>query len=91
MQRQHTANVVNPPKAYSADTPPNKPFNILELDCRGLEFVDFKADGEWLAEGTESGSKFTAIDLSEGEWFEYDEKTSEEVSITGVKWEIRRA
>ena len=83
--------MVNPPKAYDADNKPNKPFNILELDCRGLEFVDFKADGEWLAEGTESGTKFTAIDLSEGEWFEYDEKTSEEVSITGVKWEIRRA
>jgi hypothetical protein len=56
-----------------------------------LEFVDFQADGEWLAEGAETGSKFTAIDLGEGEWFEYDEKSSEEVSITGVKWEIKRA
>lgn len=47
--------------------------------------------GEFLATGIESGTKFTGIDLSEGEWFDYDEKASEEVSITGVQWEIRRA
>jgi hypothetical protein len=59
--------------------------NILEFDCRGLEFVEFKADGE------ESNTKFEAIELHEGEWFDYDEKKSEEVSITNLVWEIRRA
>jgi len=49
------------------------------------------AQGEWLAEGAESGTKFTAIDLSEGEWFDYDEKAGEEVSIKDLTWEIRRA
>lgn len=47
--------------------------------------------GEFLATGAESGTKFTGVDLSEGEWFDYDEKAGEEVSITGVEWEIRRA
>jgi hypothetical protein len=47
--------------------------------------------GEWLAEGAETGTKFTGIDLEEGEWFEYDEKSNEEVSINEVKWEIRRS
>lgn len=47
--------------------------------------------GEFEAKGAESVTKFTAIDLSEGEWFDYDEKAGEEVSITNVKWEIRRA
>ena len=46
--------------------------------------------GEWLATGLESGTKFTAIDLSDGEWYDYDDKTSEEVSIKDLKWEIRR-
>lgn len=41
--------------------------------------------------GSESGTKFSGIDLTEGEWFDYDEKASEEVSITNVKWDIRRA
>lgn len=77
------------------------------MDCRGLEFVEFKADvcylrsycppltnisqGEWKATGAESGTKFTAIDLTEGEWFDYDEKAGEEVSIKDIKFDIKRA
>jgi hypothetical protein len=61
------------------------------LDCRGLEFVEFKAEGEWLATGIESGTKFSGIDFQEGEWFDYDEKAGEEVSIKDLKWEIRRS
>lgn len=53
--------------------------------------MEFRADGEWSCTGLESGTKFTGVDLSEGEWFEYDEKAGEEVSIREVKWGIRRA
>ena len=34
----------------------------------------YGAQGDWLAEGEESKTPFTSIDLTEGEWFEYDEK-----------------
>ena len=44
-----------------------------------------------MAEGLESPTKFSGIDLQEGEWFEYDEKAGEEVSIKDMKWEIIRA
>ncbi|KAF4973754.1 hypothetical protein FSARC_62 [Fusarium sarcochroum] len=71
-------------------TEPAKPQKILEFDCRGLEFTEFKPEGEWLAEGVETGTKFTGIELEEGEWFEYDEKSNEEVSINDIKWEVRR-
>lgn len=47
--------------------------------------------GEWMAKGLESPTKFTAIDLAEGEWYDFDEKSGEEVSVKDVKWEIRRA
>ena len=47
--------------------------------------------GEWTAKGLESTTVFTGIDLQEGEWFDYDEKAGEEVSIKDVKWDIRRA
>jgi hypothetical protein len=47
--------------------------------------------GEWQANGLESTTVFANIDLQEGEWFDYDEKAGEEVSIKDVKWEIRRA
>jgi hypothetical protein len=56
----------------------------LTTACNGYQ-------GEWLADGIESNSKFEAIDLTEGEWFDYDEKAGEEVSIKEVKWTIIRA
>jgi len=70
---------------------PAKPRKILEFDCRGLEFTEFIPEGEWLVDGAESVSKFNGIDLTEGDWFDYDEKTSEEVSIKELKWEINRS
>ncbi|KAK3677921.1 hypothetical protein LTR78_002016 [Recurvomyces mirabilis] len=78
-QREHTANITTSPKSYPQQSPA-KPQNIITFDCRGLEFVEFKADGAWKATGTESGTKFSDIDLTEGEWFDYDEKASEELT-----------
>ena len=51
--------------------------------------IDF-TQGEWAAKGLDSSTTFRGIDLQDGEWFDYDEKASEEVSITDIKWEIRR-
>lgn len=76
------------PKPYTQCSPPKKQ-NILEFECRGCEFKEFSAEGNWLAEGLESGTKFSEIDLTD-EWFEYDEKAGEEVTIKDIKWEIRR-
>ncbi|KAF2199414.1 DUF866-domain-containing protein [Delitschia confertaspora ATCC 74209] len=89
-KREHSANIKAAPTSYPSNSPP-KTQNILEFDCRGLEFVEFRAEGEWLATGTDSNTKFSEIDLTEGEWFDYDDKAGEEVSITNIKWEIRRA
>ncbi|RAQ99712.1 DUF866-domain-containing protein [Stemphylium lycopersici] len=88
--REHSANIKAAPASYPQSDPPKK-INILEFDCRGLEFVEFKAEGEFLATGIESGTKFSGIELPDGEWYDYDEKAGEEVSITNVEWEIRRA
>jgi hypothetical protein len=43
LQREHSANIKAAPASY-AQTDPPKTVNILEFDCRGLEFVEFKAD-----------------------------------------------
>ncbi len=51
----------------------------------------WQCQGEWLAKGLESPTVFSSIDLQEGEWFDYDEKAGEEVSIKDLKWEFRRA
>lgn len=88
--RSHTANVTAAPSSYNACSPPKRQ-NIIVLDCRGLDLIDFKADGNWSAKGAESGTSFTDIDLTPGEWFDYDEKAGEEVSIKEISWEVRRA
>ncbi|KAL8365521.1 hypothetical protein RB595_004372 [Gaeumannomyces hyphopodioides] len=89
-KRESSASIKAAPTAYEASEPA-KPRKILEFDCRGLEFTEFKPEGNWMAEGAESGTKFTEIDLTEGEWFEYDEKAGDEVSIKDLKWDIQRA
>ncbi|MCJ1290170.1 hypothetical protein MMC34_001706 [Xylographa carneopallida] len=89
-KRESTATIKAPASSYQQASPPRRQ-NIVEFDCRGLEFVEFKADGEWSAKGLESTTLFTGIDLQEGEWFDYDEKAGEEVSIKDIKWDIRRA
>ena len=42
-QRESTATVKNPPQAYTHASPPKRQ-KIIEFDCRGLEFVEFKSD-----------------------------------------------
>lgn len=65
--------------------------NPMDIHRRHQGNVVDLFQGDWQAKGIESGTSFAAIDLSEGEWFDYDEKQGEEVSIKDIKWEIRRA
>ncbi|RDA89046.1 hypothetical protein CP533_2360 [Ophiocordyceps camponoti-saundersi (nom. inval.)] len=76
-KRESSASIKSAPVPYQQSEPP-KSRRILEFDCRGLEFTEFMPEGEWLAEGIDSGTKFTGIELVEGEWFDYDEKAGEE-------------
>ncbi|KAJ9165093.1 DUF866-domain-containing protein [Coniochaeta hoffmannii] len=89
-KRESSATITAAPTPYEqADQPKPKP--IIQFDCRGLEFVEFQPEGEWLAEGIESGTKFEGIELQDGDWFDYDEKAGDEVSIKDLRWEIKRA
>lgn len=42
-QRESSATIKAAPASYEAASPA-KPKNIIEIDSRGLEFTDFKAD-----------------------------------------------
>jgi hypothetical protein len=42
-QKTHTASILGGPKAYEAQEK-QKGLKFLELDCRGLEFTEFKPD-----------------------------------------------
>lgn len=61
---------------------------IICLDCRGMQPAEFHPGGGWLAEGVESGTKFADIDLSEGEYSEYDEKAAASVGILNFESDV---
>ncbi|KAI9056049.1 hypothetical protein LZ554_000980 [Drepanopeziza brunnea f. sp. 'monogermtubi'] len=88
-KRESSATITDAPISYQQGSPPTRQ-KVIQFDTRGLEFVEFKPEGEWLATGLESGTKFAGIELDDGEWYEYDDKAGEEVSIKDLNWEIRR-
>ena len=58
LQKEHSASILEAPKAYGQQSPP-KPKNIITLDCRGLEFVDFKPDVSACANRKEKAEKLS--------------------------------
>ncbi|CAJ2512110.1 Uu.00g077350.m01.CDS01 [Anthostomella pinea] len=89
-KRESSCSIKTTPKPYQQKEPATQQ-TVIEFDSRGLEFTSFSPEGEWLADGLESGTKFEGIDLGEGEWYDYDEKANDEVSIKEFKWDIKRA
>ncbi|KAK6052658.1 hypothetical protein COOONC_09837, partial [Cooperia oncophora] len=59
--------------------------SMIQLDCRGLEPIDFDPRMGWTAVGTESGTVFDDIDLSEKAWADYDEKAGEATEISDIE------
>ncbi|XP_058159547.1 CXXC motif containing zinc binding protein isoform X2 [Dasypus novemcinctus] len=57
---------------------------IVEFECRGLEPVDFQPQAGFAAEGVDSGTVFSDINLEEKDWTDYDEKAQESVGIYEV-------
>ncbi|KAI9293651.1 DUF866-domain-containing protein [Neoconidiobolus thromboides FSU 785] len=64
---------------------------ITTLECRGLEIVAWQPRDDFIAFGVESNIKFEDIDLTDGEWADYDEKANQEVSIMGIETKIEKA
>ncbi|KAK4132950.1 DUF866 domain protein [Trichocladium antarcticum] len=69
--RESSATIKTVPTPYQHSEPP-KAQKILEFDCRGLEFIEFNPEGDWLADGLDSTTKFEGIDLTDGECFNPD-------------------
>ncbi|KAI8969062.1 hypothetical protein BDF20DRAFT_827477, partial [Mycotypha africana] len=75
-------------KKYDAENS-GKFQQIAQFDCRGMELVDFQPKEPWSAKGLETNSVFEDIDLTEGEWADYDEKAGEPVAINNIEVEFR--
>ena len=88
---EHTAAIQRTDKTVLVEDA-GKSISILTIDSRGMDFVEFHPIGQFQCKGTESSppTAFNEVDLSEGEWYDYDDKAGEEVSITDVDWSIVR-
>eukprot|EP00638_Chattonella_subsalsa_P010492 CAMPEP_0117748562 /NCGR_PEP_ID=MMETSP0947-20121206/9207_1 /TAXON_ID=44440 /ORGANISM="Chattonella subsalsa, Strain CCMP2191" /LENGTH=142 /DNA_ID=CAMNT_0005566283 /DNA_START=222 /DNA_END=650 /DNA_ORIENTATION=- len=63
---------------------------VVAFDCRGLEVVGWHPQSDF--EVTGEAANFGSVDLSDGEWADYDEEADLSVSITGLthKIEVQR-
>ncbi|KAH3667072.1 hypothetical protein WICMUC_005419 [Wickerhamomyces mucosus] len=69
-----------------------KSVDFLSIEARGLDIVKFLPEnGFFISKGAESITKFDDIDLSEGEFYDYDDNAGAEVSITDISWDIVRS
>ncbi|KAF9337616.1 hypothetical protein BG006_003789 [Podila minutissima] len=83
-KRESSADFASKPVAYEIEN--NDKFaTIVTIECRGLEPVNFEPRMGWKAKGAESGTVFDDVDLSEGEWVEYDDKSELPVGISNIE------
>lgn len=85
---EHSASIFRTDKAFLVED--KKPVAILTIDARGIDFMEFIPEGEFQCKGEETGTLFKEVELADGEWYDYDDKGGNEVSITDVKWTITR-
>ena len=57
---------------------------VMLFDCRGYEPVDFIFGGGWKVESL-AGTKYEDVDLSGGDFAEYDEKGECPVMISNLR------
>ncbi|KAJ1868084.1 hypothetical protein H4R99_000267 [Coemansia sp. RSA 1722] len=88
-KREGSVTIVGKPEPYTADDS-GQMKSILTVECRGLEPVGFEPRDGWEAKGVDSPTLFQ-IDLSEGEWYDYDENAAIDVSVNELKFEFVRS
>ncbi|BFY99211.1 hypothetical protein BsWGS_02251 [Bradybaena similaris] len=59
---------------------------IVAFDVRGVSPTDFSPRVGWEVKSQESSTVFPDVDLKDLEWFDYDEKAAQSVSITEFKY-----
>ncbi|XP_005099014.1 CXXC motif containing zinc binding protein [Aplysia californica] len=84
-KRENSIDIVTESLSPYTEEDSGKFKTIVAFDCRGVQPIDFSPRVGWEAVGLESQTLFSDIDLNEAEWFDYDEKAGESVSITELK------
>lgn len=63
---------------------------VVVLDCRGLEPKEFSAREGWIVKAADDGKTFNDVDLSEGEWADYCDKTNQPVGVYEIQHNFLR-
>ncbi len=61
--------------------------SVLGLECRNIVPLRWKPSGDFIAESA-GGHYFDNVDLSDGDWAEYDEENDLSVSIMNVEAKV---
>ncbi|KAA8915241.1 hypothetical protein TRICI_002598 [Trichomonascus ciferrii] len=88
-KRESSASLQTSKKRYMLEDS-GKDVTMLTIDPRGIDFVEFIPVGLFSCKGAESNTPFNEVELEDGEWYDYDEKSGDEVSITDIKWSIKK-
>mmetsp|Transcript_28034 Transcript_28034/g.50507 ORF Transcript_28034/g.50507 Transcript_28034/m.50507 type:complete len:155 (-) Transcript_28034:554-1018(-) len=64
---------------------------IGTFECRGVDLVKFLPRSGFEVSSTKSDTTWDDVDLTEGDWAEYDEEANESVVISEVKTNIVRS
>jgi len=63
---------------------------VILFECRGVEITAYEPRMGFTCEAVNSGTSFD-VDLSEGDWSEYDDKASQSIGIYNVEHKIEKS
>ena len=70
-------------KPWAAENGDEEKQTLAVLECRGCEPISWQAAQGWTAT-SEAGTEMEDVDLSEGEWADYDEEGDVAVTVLSV-------
>ncbi|KAH7883503.1 hypothetical protein F5I97DRAFT_1938234 [Phlebopus sp. FC_14] len=79
-----------PVRAYTEEHSRNFS-ELLVVECRGLEFLDFDPRGTWSCKGADTDTLFPEVEFQQGEWVDYDEKAALPVQVSFLESRWSRA
>ncbi|KAK6461523.1 hypothetical protein DFJ63DRAFT_185108 [Scheffersomyces coipomensis] len=83
--RERYATIKRLPNKIDQD---NQWTDILMINTFGIRLLDFIPDDQFECMSLLSNSIIQEIDLSDGEWYDYDQLGNGEISISEVKWKV---
>mmetsp|Transcript_683 Transcript_683/g.829 ORF Transcript_683/g.829 Transcript_683/m.829 type:complete len:158 (+) Transcript_683:170-643(+) len=63
---------------------------VVCFECRGIDPVEWHTGPGFSFKALESGTEFTDIDLTGGDWYDYDEAGAQSVGLSSIEYRFER-